>query len=93
MPRTPDSPDDWGTDAERVASGDPRPSVQERYPSFGMYQSEVMRGIDDLVKHRFLLCEDTEAMQARLLQAGLDRGVPAPKGHLPAQSVPPHCLK
>jgi Alpha/beta hydrolase domain len=81
------------TKAERVASGDPRPSVEERYPSFGKYQSAVMRGIDGLVKARFLLCEDTEAMQARLLQAGLDRGVPPPNGNLPAQSVPPHCHK
>jgi len=79
------------TKAERMASGDPRPSVEERYPSFGEYQSAVMRGIDDLVKDRLLLCEDTAEMQARLLQAGLDAGVPPPKGNLPPQEVPPHC--
>ena len=79
------------TKAERVASGDPRPSVEERYPSFGMYNSAVMRAMDGLVKDRFLLCEDTAAMQDRLLQAGLARGVPPPKGNLPPHSVPPHC--
>jgi len=79
------------TKAERVASGDPRPSVEERYPSFGQYYSAVIRAIDELVKDRFLLCEDTEAMQARLLQAGLNAGVPPPSGHLPPQSQLPHC--
>ena len=79
------------TKAERVASGDPRPSVEERYPSFGQYQSAVMRGMDNLVKDRFLLCEDTDDMQARLLQAGLDAGVPPPHGKLPPHEVPPHC--
>jgi hypothetical protein len=79
------------TKAERLASGDPRLSVEERYPSFGMYQAAVMRAIDGMVKDRTLLCEDTAAMQARLLQAGLNAGVPPPKGQLPAQEVPPHC--
>ena len=74
----------------RIASGDPRPSVEERYSSFGQYYSAVIRAIDGLVKDRFLLCEDTEAMQARLLQAGLDAGVPPPKGNLPPQSTLPH---
>jgi hypothetical protein len=79
------------TRAQRIASGDLRPSVQERYPSFGQYYSAVIRAIDGLVKDRFLLCEDTEAMQARLLQAGLDAGVPAPKGKLPPQTQVPSC--
>ena len=47
--------------------------------------------MDDLVKDRLLLCEDAADMQARLLQAGLDAGVPPPKGNLPAQPLPPHC--
>jgi hypothetical protein len=47
--------------------------------------------MDGMVKDRTLLCEDTAAMQARLLQAGLNAGVPPPKGQLPAQEVPPHC--
>ena len=79
------------TKADRTATGDPRLSVEERYADFGGYQSAVMRAMDGMVKDRTLLCEDTAAMQLRLLQAGLDAGVPAPKGNLPSQDVPPHC--
>jgi len=64
------------TKAERQASGDPRKSVAERYKSMDKYRKSVARAIDDLVRERFLLCEDTEAMQARLIQAGLDAGIP-----------------
>ena len=80
------------TKAERVAAGDPRPSVEERYPSFGQYSSAVMRAIDGLVKDRLMLCEDADDAQARLLQDGLDAGVPAPRGKLPAKETVPHCL-
>ena len=38
------------TKAERIAAGDPRPSVQERYPSFAMYRAAVMNAIDNLVQ-------------------------------------------
>src|SRR6266699_2745653 len=34
------------TAAQRAATGDPRPSVEERYPSFGQYYSAVIRAID-----------------------------------------------
>jgi hypothetical protein len=66
------------TKALRAQSGDPRPSVEERYASFADYRTKVIDAIDGLVKRRFLLCEDTQGMAARLLQAGLDAGVPAP---------------
>jgi hypothetical protein len=79
------------TTAERIAAGDPRPSVEERYPSFAEYYSEVIRAIDGLVKDRFMLCEDADDQQKRLLQAGLNAGVSPPHGHLPPQTVPPHC--
>jgi len=80
------------TAAARAASGDPRRSVEERYPSFGEYRSAVMRAIDDLVKDRLMLCEDADDQQTRLLAAGRAAGVPAPKGNLPPQSTVPHCL-
>jgi hypothetical protein len=80
------------TAAQRAAAGDPRPSVQERYPSFGQYRSAVMRAIDDLVKDRLMLCEDAPAQQTRLLAAGLTAGVPGPNGNLPPQDTVPHCL-
>src|SRR5262249_51048748 len=63
------------TKAERLATGDPRPSVEERYPSFAEYYSAVKRAIDGLIKDRLMLCEDAAAEQTRLIQAGLDAGV------------------
>jgi hypothetical protein len=80
------------TEAERVAAGDPRPSIEARYPSFAMYLSAVRRAIDALVKDRLMLCEDAPLEQARLLQRGLDAGVPAPKGNLPPHDTVPQCL-
>lgn len=77
--------------AQRIAAGDPRPSVEERYPSFAMYRAAVMNAIDNLVKDRFMLCEDTEAVFARLLQAGLAAGVPAPQGNPMPQDQVPSC--
>ena len=50
-----------------------------------------MAAIDNLVKHRFMLCEDTEAVYARLLQAGLAAGVPAPKENAMPQDQVPSC--
>ncbi len=81
------------TAADRVATGDPRPSIEERYPSFGQYYSAVKNAIDGLVKDRLMLCEDADDAQARLLQAGLAAGVPAPKGNLPPQTTTPQCHK
>jgi hypothetical protein len=80
------------TKAERLAAGDPRPSIEERYRSFGQYHSAVMRAIDDLVKDRLMLCEDADDEQARLIKAGLDVGVPPHPGQgtPPVQPVP-HC--
>jgi Alpha/beta hydrolase domain len=81
------------TKVDRLASGDPRPSVEERYPSFGQYYSEVIRAVDGLVKDRLMLCEDAEDAQARLLDAGLAAGVSSPHGNLPPQSQVPQCHK
>jgi len=79
------------TAAERIAAGDPRPSVQERYASFAMYRSAVVRAINDLVRNRFMLCEDAGDVYARLLQAGLAAGVPAPQGNPSPQDQVPAC--
>jgi hypothetical protein len=66
------------TQTDRVNTNDPRLSVGERYASFADYRTKVINAIDDLVQRRFLLCEDTQPMAARLLQAGPPAGVPAP---------------
>ena len=44
--------------AERLAAGDPRPSVKERYPNHGMYVSKVVRAAQDTARQRYLLQED-----------------------------------
>jgi hypothetical protein len=38
----------------------------------------VIRAVDDLVRRRFMICDDTQDIVTRLLQAGLAAGVPAP---------------
>jgi hypothetical protein len=66
------------TAADRQASGDPRASVEERYPTYGGYKRKVTGALDDLVRRRFMLCDDAKNALPRLLQAGLDAGVPPP---------------
>ena len=68
------------TEADRAASGDPRPSVEKRYPSFDDYHVRIRAALNDMVEDRLLLCEDTASEETRLMQAGLDRGVPPPAG-------------
>lgn len=46
------------TKAERVASGDPRPSIEERYPTAAAYYSAAVKQANALVQQRFLLPED-----------------------------------
>ncbi|HEX6795996.1 MAG TPA: alpha/beta hydrolase domain-containing protein [Casimicrobiaceae bacterium] len=79
------------TKAERVAAGDPRPSVEERYKSFGQYRSAVVNAIDDMVKNRLMLCSDAGAYVQVRIDAGLAAGVPAPKGNEPRYPGVPHC--
>ena len=79
------------TKAERTASDDPRPSVEERYESFGQYRSAVMVAVDGMVKNRLMLCEDTTAYVKRLIDDGLAAGVPAPRGREPRYPDIPHC--
>jgi hypothetical protein len=63
------------TKADRIASGDPRLSVEERYASLAAYTSQVTRAVDDMVATRLMLKEDAEASVARLIQAGRATGV------------------
>jgi hypothetical protein len=66
------------TKAERIAADDPRPSVEERHHSYTQYRNKVVGAIDSLVRRRFMICDDTQDIVTRLLQAGLAAGVPAP---------------
>jgi hypothetical protein len=49
------------TKAERMASGDPRPSLEERYADHATYVSQVTRAAQELKAQRLLLDEDVAA--------------------------------
>lgn len=59
------------TRAERLAAGDPRPSIEERYRNHGAYVSRVARASARLVQERLLLEEDRE----RIVDAAASSGV------------------
>jgi hypothetical protein len=48
------------TQAERLAAGDPRPSIEERYPTHESYVNTVTRAATDLEQQRLLLNEDVQ---------------------------------
>jgi hypothetical protein len=52
------------TRAERLEAGDPRPSIEERYPSESAYVDQVREASLRLVAERLLLPADAEAMIA-----------------------------
>jgi hypothetical protein len=62
------------TKAARIAAGDPRLSVEERYPTFLDYYFKVTQAINDFVAERFMLVEDAPAMANRMLNAGFATG-------------------
>jgi hypothetical protein len=62
------------TRAEREASGDPRLSIEERYPNFSAYYFAVVGAIDKFVRNGWMLPEDAPAALNRMLKAGLDTG-------------------
>jgi len=66
------------TAADRVATGDPRPSVEERYPTFEDYDAKVKAAMTKMIQDRTMLCEDGSAELLRLRQNGASRGVPNP---------------
>ena len=45
---------------ERLASGDHRPSIEERYPTLQAYLDRVRSAAEDLVRERFLVASDIE---------------------------------
>ena len=53
------------TRAEREASGDPRRSIEERYPSRGSYLNRIRDVASELVRERYLLPEDVDATVQR----------------------------
>jgi hypothetical protein len=81
------------TEADRALAGDPRASVEARYPTFAAYHAKVRKALNDMVEDRLLLCEDAAAEETRLMTHGLTRGVPAPEGGaLPAVETLKACM-
>jgi hypothetical protein len=50
------------TRAEREASDDPRPSLEERYPSRDAYLAQVRAAAEALVEQRYVLAEDVDVL-------------------------------
>jgi hypothetical protein len=59
------------TKAERIAVGDPRPSLEERYPTKDSYVIAVRRATDILIAERMLLADDAR----RLITEAVEKGV------------------
>jgi hypothetical protein len=66
------------TKAERMASGDPRLSIDERYPTFSVYEAAVRRAIEDLIGRRLMLREDAQSNVDRLVKLAEAAGVGKP---------------
>ncbi len=56
------------TRADREKTGDPRPSIAERYPSRDAYIRKVEQATDALVRGGYLLAEDVATVLARAAQ-------------------------
>ena len=82
------------TEAERAASGDPRRSLESRYKTFEVYHRKVVDAIERMVEDRLMLCEDVDDEVTRLIQLGVDLGVPPPEGGVaPPVELPRQCRK
>jgi hypothetical protein len=57
------------TEAERVERGDPRPSLEARYPDRDAYVTKAEAAADDLVARGFLLAGDRDAAARRAIAA------------------------
>jgi hypothetical protein len=62
------------TKAEREASGDPRPSLEERYSTHAGYVAAVKRAADRNVRDRFLLPEDASRLIAEAESSDVLKG-------------------
>jgi hypothetical protein len=59
------------TKAERMAANDPRPSLEERYPTHDSYVERVRAAAARLVADRFLLPQDAELIVAQAQEAAI----------------------
>jgi len=63
------------TKAERIATGDPRLSIEERYLTKDAYLSAFKKAANDLAAQRFLLPDDAALLVKRAESEGI-RGAP-----------------
>ncbi|HEY7182859.1 MAG TPA: alpha/beta hydrolase domain-containing protein [Blastocatellia bacterium] len=61
------------TKAERLATGDPRPSLEERYHDHAGYVAAVKKAVERLSGQRFLLPEDAERLIRQAEESGVLR--------------------
>jgi hypothetical protein len=59
------------TKAERIATGDPRPSLEERYPNHATYVDAIAVAARQLQRNRFLLDEDVQVYIRRMQDSPL----------------------
>ncbi len=59
---------------ERLATGDPRKSLEERYPSKDAYVAGVKKAAESLVKQRYLLPEDASMLIKQAEDNGIRQG-------------------
>lgn len=59
------------TRQERLAAGDPRPSIEERYPTREAYVAAFKKAADDLVAQRFLLPDDAATLISQAEKDGI----------------------
>jgi hypothetical protein len=76
------------TKAQQQSSGDPRKSVEERYPSFSVYDAQLIAAVNATVANRLLLCEDGNSELARLRALGVQAQVPGAPATFTPYSVP-----
>jgi hypothetical protein len=62
------------TRAERLAAGDPRPSIEERYAGKDAYVAAFRAAAEGLVAQRLLLSEDAGALIDAASQGGIRSG-------------------
>jgi len=62
------------TKADRTASGDPRASIEERYPNFSAYYYAVSQAVNNFVANRWMLPEDANTALNRMLISGYNTG-------------------
>ncbi|MGZ6123838.1 MAG: alpha/beta hydrolase domain-containing protein, partial [Myxococcales bacterium] len=63
------------TKTDRMTTGDPRSSVEERYSSLDDYAGRVAHALQGLVDRRLMLCEDFNAEFNRLVALGKTQGL------------------